>query len=812
MRVATFCSNRTGQVYFKRSGSGSVYSGGSKTLSAGRSWGVYEFDMSGNSNWRGTITELRFDPSSSCGSSGSSGFIGVDWIEVVAGPAPDISTDRTSINEPIQAGNYVVKTIRVYNRGAGVLNVTNFRAYHDSPSSPSWIGNFSPSSMTVSANSNRTFTFNINAVNLPAGSRRGRVVISSNDPDTPSKTISVNLSVSPPPEPNISTDQTTINEPIQAGNYVVKTIRVYNRGDASLSVSGFRAYHDSPSSPSWIGNFNPSSMTVSANSSRTFTFNINAVNLPSGSRRGRVVISSNDPDTPSKTITVNLSVSPPPAPDITLSPPSIPETIRSGDYVVKTIRVDNTGNATLNITGFTAHHDNPSTPSWIGNFNPSTLSVAAGSSKTFAFNINAVNLPAGARTGRVTVHSNDPDAPSKTLNVNLSVTPGAAPDISLAPPAVDEALPIGKYVVKTIRVDNAGDAVLEITGFTAHHDSPAAPPWIGNFNPSSMSVAAGSSKTFAFNINALNLLEGARTGRVVVHSNDPDAPAFTLNVQLTVSRAVFDLGITLAPIPTNAQRGAGVPITCAVSRSGDALHPSDGRVRVYIYMNQDPDPGNISPSDLILGDAGSDSFDFAAGELDDGSETKSTTITAPAKDGPFYIHAKVDGPNEWSDESDKSNNVASSAATMAIWRSGAPPADEPAGVLARTWSDSKVFWIKYGKKWPLLSREVFDGLGFTDAGVGWYGPGALDGLAAGKEIMKDNDEFCYSGSDSSTVYIIECGESHPFFHWRNFQGRGFGHEDVFRASPEGVDWIQDATRYPAKDAPMMRVESNGLSD
>ena len=212
-------------------------------------------------------------------------------------------------------------------------------------------------------------------------------------------------------------------------------------------------------------------------------------------------------------------------------------------------------------------------------------------------------------------------------------------------------------------------------------------------------MSAGGSDSFTFNINAVNLSPGdVRTGRIRIYSNDPDENPTIIEVTLTVSQADFDLTISLDPIPTDdAQRGTNVQINCTVYRTGGLLRPTEGYVRVFVYMNQDQDPNNISQQDLILGDAGDESFDFPAMDLDDGSEAKPKNVTMPDKDGPLFLHVKVDGPEYWS-ESDETNNFASSTSSIATWRPGVPPPEEQMGVVARTWDNPDIYWIKYGKK------------------------------------------------------------------------------------------------------------------
>ncbi|MBF0370734.1 MAG: hypothetical protein HQL52_14885, partial [Magnetococcales bacterium] len=79
--IWTYCPDLNAQLYFKRSGSSSTYSGDSISLSSGPSGGTYEFDMSSNSNWYGTITQIRIDPAGSCGSTETYGYAAFKWIE-----------------------------------------------------------------------------------------------------------------------------------------------------------------------------------------------------------------------------------------------------------------------------------------------------------------------------------------------------------------------------------------------------------------------------------------------------------------------------------------------------------------------------------------------------------------------------------------------------------------------------------------------------------------------------------------------------------------------------------------------------------
>ena len=127
-----------------------------------------------------------------------------------------------------------------------------------------------------------------------------------------------------------------------------------------------------------------------------------------------------------------------------------------------------------------------------------------------------------------------------------------------------------------------------------------------------------------------------------------------------------------------------------------------------------------------------------------------------------------------------------------------------------------MYWIKYHKKWHITGGtespdDPFLGLGYTLSDIEWHASGALDHLPKGKDILLDNDRFCYRSSDpnQSAVFLIENGESHPFYDWPTFQGQGFTEKDIFWASPKGVKYIQSL--YHVVKAPMIRVMPESLS-
>lgn len=348
---------------------------------------------------------------------------------------------------------------------------------------------------------------------------------------------------------------------------------------------------------------------------------------------------------------------------------------------------------------------------------------------------------------------------------------------------------------------------LRIVQGTDLNASPQYDPPEANFTSDSVDLSGWPTGTYTWGVRAI---KNHPTGfnQSVYESTIGWGPYATREFE--VVPGPFDLSVSVGALPSNnAQQGNTVAITCTVTRTGSALPATGSYVRVYLYLGQSAN--SIEGGDpLIAGDP--EQFDFPRADLDDGSESLQKIVTIPTGiEGPYYVHAVVDGPAFWG-ESDEGNNLGSSSTTMDIWRPGEPLPDEPDGVLARTFDDSTVFWIKYSKRWPILDQPTFFGLGYLDADVEWYGSGALGALTAGKTILTDNDDFVYRSQSVSTVYIVRNGVSDWFLNYAAFLASGFGDEDVYWTDSAGVTWIQGI--YPlgslVDTVPKIRLEPNQL--
>ena len=128
------------------------------------------------------------------------------------------------------------------------------------------------------------------------------------------------------------------------------------------------------------------------------------------------------------------------------------------------------------------------------------------------------------------IPSNDPDENPVTVNVSGTAVTVAAPNISISPSSIGFGTDTDcNGIIRTATISNTGSGSLNITSITII-DSP-------NFsiqsNTCPASLGAGSSCTV--DVEFLSTTGGgAKSGTLVIQSNDPDTP--TVNVGLSGTR------------------------------------------------------------------------------------------------------------------------------------------------------------------------------------------------------------------------------------------------------------------------------------
>ena len=417
-------------------------------------------------------------------------------------PAPVIAVQQTAVDfGTIDTGQTGEQTITITNTGTGPLEITGIESDVSGLT-------FDPSMFTLAPNGSQTVT--VTLPNATEGEILGSITISSNDPDRATQTLSVSVTVQPPPVPAISVQQTAIDfgtvafaQPIQ------ETFTVQNTGTAPLEITGIE------SNVSGL-TFEPSTFTLEPNSSRTVT-----VTFPSsveGTFSGNITISSNDPDRATQTLSVSVIVQPPPVPVIAVQETAVDfGTVEVGQPIQQTITITNTGTAPLEITGIES--DVPGLA-----FDTSKFTLEPEGSRTVT--VTFPSSTEGTFSGNITISSNDLERATQTLSVSVIVQPPPVPAISVQQTAIDfGTVAFAQPIQETFTVQNTGTAPLEITGIESNVSGLT-------FEPSTFTLEPNSSRTVT--VMFPSSTEGTISGNITISSNDPDRATQTLSVSVIV--------------------------------------------------------------------------------------------------------------------------------------------------------------------------------------------------------------------------------------------------------------------------------------
>ena len=188
------------------------------------------------------------------------------------------------------------------------------------------------------------------------------------------------------------------------------TLAVSNTGNAELSVTSI-------SSNDPVFTAAPATLTVAAGTSKdvTVTFTPTA----EGARAATLTLTHNAPGSPSGVIVSGVGVH---RPSISLSVSNLAfgdvRVNRSGSQVVT---ISNTGNAELSVTSISSSDEQFAV-------SPSTFTVASGGRRDITVTFAPASV--GAKSGTLTIASNDPDAETVRLTVNGTGIQPSTPAVS----------------------------------------------------------------------------------------------------------------------------------------------------------------------------------------------------------------------------------------------------------------------------------------------------------------------------------------------------------------------------------------------
>ena len=427
-------------------------------------------------------------------------------VTVQPRPVPAISVQQTSVNfDPIVAGQTGEQTITIENTGTAPLEITGIKGEGDVSGLT-----FDTTTFTVEPGSSQMVAVTFSS--STAGTFSGNIIILSNDPERATQTLSVSVTVQPPPAPVIAVQQTSVNfGTIEAGQTGEQIITIANTGTAPLAITNIEGDGDVSELT-----FDPTMFTLAPDSSQTVT-----ISFPSsveGTFSGNIIISSNDPERATQTLSVSVIVQAAPVPAISVQETSVDfGTVAFAQPVQQTITIRNTGTAPLEIRGIESDVSGLT-------FDPTMFTLAPDSSQTVT--ISFPSSVEGTFSGLVSISSNDPDSATQTLSVSVIVQPPPAPAISVQQTAVDfGTVAFAQTVQQTITIQNTGTAPLEITGIQSDVSGLT-------FDPTMFTLAPDSSQTVT--IAFPSSTEGTFLGSINISSNDPNSATQTLSVSVIV--------------------------------------------------------------------------------------------------------------------------------------------------------------------------------------------------------------------------------------------------------------------------------------
>ncbi|MBI1987522.1 MAG: choice-of-anchor D domain-containing protein, partial [Nitrospinae bacterium] len=377
--------------------------------------------------------------------------------------------------------------------------------------------------------------------------KMGNLPHSSNDPKQPSAKMAVSAPALDAPQ--IVLDPTALDfGDVALASSIDLPLTISNAGTQPLTVSSLQLGGAEASQYSLV---NPPALpfTLAPNASQSLTVRFSPTTA--GSKAASLTFASNDPDEAS--VQVALSGWGGLVPDIAVEPVALD----FGDVEVgasKDLRltVSNPGAKELIVSSLQFGGANGSEFSLVGAVAlPLTLAPGASQLLTVRFSPRA----AGAKSGTLTLTSNDPNQPT----VSVSLSGGDAPDIDLLPvddkgkPVLDftDNLQVGKFEEKTLTIKNVGSRPLTVTSLTVTSLAvDNAFSLVGDVSVP-FDVPTGGEKTVTVRFSPIEDGGNANKGTLTIESNDPDESSVDVELKgwgphITLEPDELDFG-TVSP-------------------------------------------------------------------------------------------------------------------------------------------------------------------------------------------------------------------------------------------------------------------------
>jgi photosystem II stability/assembly factor-like uncharacterized protein len=410
---------------------------------------------------------------------------------------PDIDVTTTSINfGEVEVGQSFTKQFQISNIGDAILLISSIT------SSNSQFAVLNSANVPASSQ----VTISVKFTPVSSGTKAGIITINSNDPDESLVVVSVQGVGIVIPKPNIRISPIILDfGDVVVGESLIKNFYIYNDGLTLLQISSIAS--------------NNQRFTVLDNSN-VFAGGYELIRVKFepqalGSIEGKITVTSNDPDEPSKQITVQGKGVNPPSSRIRISPTSIDfGEVQVTKSLTKEFRIYNDGVTTLTVSNMTSNN-NQFTPIF-----SNIINVSPGNYATVSIRFMPSTI--GLKTATITITSNDPDNPTKTLSVQGTGFIVPVPQIEVLPASLDYGeVNVNSSLTSGFYIHNNGNATLQITSITSNNTQFSVTTSIANIIPDYMAPVA-----VRFAPNSV----GFKTAKITIVSNDLNTPSVVVMV------------------------------------------------------------------------------------------------------------------------------------------------------------------------------------------------------------------------------------------------------------------------------------------
>ena len=323
--------------------------------------------------------------------------------------APDINLNPAALTfGSVLIGNSLARNAVIQNLGTAALVVNAIAPAGGTSTEFSFTAPGTP--FSIPAGGNQTVTVTYQPVN--GGTDNGSLVITSNDPNEQTVSVTLSGTGNAVPSPNIYINTATPFGSVLIGNSSAQDTVIQNLGTAALVVNAISPANGTSTEFSFTAPGTP--FTIPAGGSQIVTVTYQPVDT--GTDNGSLVISSDDPDEPTVSLTFSATGDAVPTPDIDISSTILGFTgVMVGKESPQTLIVQNLGTADVTISAINHCPETSSEFSWAPAA-PFTLLP-----KT-SMTLSVIYAPLGEGTdaGCLSIASDDPDEATVEIGLQAS--------------------------------------------------------------------------------------------------------------------------------------------------------------------------------------------------------------------------------------------------------------------------------------------------------------------------------------------------------------------------------------------------------